>query len=79
MNNGDTFQNFNDCCPNHNTELKAEYTFGRNDAIVSTYTGCQCATLKVITGFNDPPQYYQDYQQAKAAAIMHKELSKARY
>lgn len=41
MQNGEYFE-FNDTCPVHGGEIKAEYDFGMGDATVYTFHGCKC-------------------------------------
>ena len=71
MKNGQNIQGYNDRCPIHGAEEEKTYNFGRfSDATVTTFTGCNCAICQEMSGFDDPPQYYTDYNGAAGRARM---------
>ena len=57
---------FSDLCPQHNTEVKKEYSFGSSeDARVYTFSGCKCA---IFHSFEST--YHQSYKQASGQGKM---------
>ena len=76
MKNGEFYTSFQDECPAHGTELKAEYEFGKyRDAAVMTFKGCSCAVCIKRDGFKNSPQYFTDYKQAAGAARLTQALA----
>jgi hypothetical protein len=54
-----------DRCSQHNTPQKKQYSFGMNDATVTTFNGCKCA---VTVGFMNDTHYFTSYEKAQSQA-----------
>jgi hypothetical protein len=54
-----------DRCAQHNTPQKKQYSFGMNDATVTTFKGCKCA---VTVGFMNDTNYFTSYEKAQSLA-----------
>lgn len=52
-------------CSQHNTPQKKQYSFGVNDATVTTFKGCNCA---VTVGFMNDTNYFTSYEKAQSQA-----------
>ncbi len=65
-----------DTCPQHGTELRAEYDFGMHDARVYTFTGCRCAVCCVIDAIQDAT-YHTDYNSAAGRARLAAKMNAA--
>lgn len=76
-----TWEEYGAYCPKHQTEEKAEYSFGKyGDAVVIVHT-CNCCVVKI----NNPSsvsgdfEYYTNYKDAAARAQMAKQQLNAYY
>ena len=68
MNDHEYFD-FDDVCPVHEGELKAEYNFGMMDATVYTFVGCSCAVAyDSERGFYKGACYFTSYPNAEGYA-----------
>ena len=56
-------------CPMHSTPIRKEYDFGKRDATVVTFSGCNCAVR--INNWNEVA-YFTTYQQAAGSATIAK-------
>lgn len=70
LKDGSEATDYNERCPQHNTPVKKEYHFGRNDSMVCTFKGCQCAVA--FTGWPNKPTYHTNYKAASGTASMQK-------
>lgn len=75
-----TVVDFQDDCPVHSTPIRKEYEFGRQDATVTTFTGCKCAVC-TTRDFISPAVsfYYTSYDKASGKATMTKNAYSAMY
>ena len=67
---------WNDECPEHKTELKAQYEFGNKmhpSMVVSTFKGCSCA----CSHRNNDTRYHINFANAKGAAELQKSMDKS--
>lgn len=67
---------FYDVCPEHGGEVKAEYDFS-GCMHVMTFDGCKCAVS--VRPWPDDVYYHHDnYQEAKGAAILQRQMELGR-
>lgn len=67
-----------DTCPVHETEIKAEYDFGMNDARVTKWE-CGCAACQIGDSLDDCGTYHTNYPSAAGRARMASAINAVKY